>query len=126
LYYDFQTAFGISDDERVSLGPRGVGRGSYDGGGIPNPLTNVPGVSQGTLLQFRSPTAFTGVSLMQALPTVRANLAAQRGNPNNTDFSVTNIEVDKQGSVVDAHMPNASSTNFSLGMQRELARDFVV
>jgi hypothetical protein len=126
LYYDFQTAFGISDDERVSLGPGGVGRGSYDGGGIPNPLTNVPGVQQGTLLQFRSPTAFTGESLVQALPTIRANLAAQRGNPNNTDFSVTNIEVDKQGSVVGAHMPNASSTNVGLGVQRELARDFVI
>ena len=60
IYYDFQTAFGISDDERVSLGPRGVGRGSYNSGGIPNPLTNVPGVPQGTLLQFFSPTAFTG------------------------------------------------------------------
>jgi hypothetical protein len=126
IYYDFQTAFGISDDERVSLGPRGVGRGSYDSGGIPNPLTNVPGVPQGTLLQFFSPTAFTGESLIEALPIIRANLAAQRGNPNNTDFSVTNIEVEKQGSVVDGHMPDASSTNVSLGVQREIARDFVI
>ena len=126
VYYDFQTAFGISDDERVSLGPRGVGRGSYDSGGIPNPLTKVPGVEQGTLLKFLSPTAFTGDSLMQALPSIRANLAAQRGNPNNTDFSVTNIEVDKQGSVVDSHMPNASSVHLSFGVQRELARDFVI
>ena len=126
IYYDFQTAFGISDDERVSLGPRGVGRGSYDSGGIPNPLTNVPGVPQGTLLQFFSPTAFTGESLMEALSTIRTSLAAQRGNPNNTDFSITNIEVAKQGSVVDTHMPNPSSTNVSLGVQREIARDFVI
>ena len=126
IYYDFQTAFGISDHERVSLGPRGVGRGSYDSAGIPNPLTSVPGVPQGTLLQFFSPTAFTGVFLLQALPAIRADLTAQRGNPNNTDFSITNIEVDKQGSVVDTHMPNASSTNVSLGVQREMARDFVI
>jgi hypothetical protein len=126
MYYDFQTAFGILDDERVSLGPRGVGRGSYNSGGIPNPLTSVPGVPQGTLLQFFSPTAFTGKSLMEALSTIRASLAAQRGNPNNTDFSITNIEVDKQGSVVDTHMPNSSSTNVSLGVQREIARDFVI
>jgi hypothetical protein len=126
IYYDFQTAFGISDDERVSLGPRGVGRGTYSSGGIPNPLTNVPGVPWGTLLQFFSPTALNGSFLMEALPTIRANLAAQRGNPNNTDFSVTNIEADKQGSVVDTHMPNTTSTNFSLGVQRQVARDFVI
>ena len=126
IYYDFQTAFGISDEERVSLGPRGVGRGSYDSAGIPNPLTNVPGVPQGTLLQFFSPTRFTGQHLMEALPIIRASLAAQRGNPNNTDFSITNIEVDKQGSVVDTHMPNATSTNVSLGVQREIAPNFVV
>ena len=103
-----------------------MGRGSYDSGGIPNPLTKVPGVEQGTLLKFLSPTAFTGDSLMQALPSIRANLAAQRGNPNNTDFAVTNIEVDKQGSVVDSHMPNASSVHLSFGVQREIARDFVI
>ena len=44
IYYDFQTAFGIADEERVSLGPRGVGRGSYVGAGIANPLNNVQGV----------------------------------------------------------------------------------
>ena len=126
IYYDFQRAFGISDDERVSLGPRGVGRGTYSSGGIPNPLTNVPGVPPGTLLQFFSPTAFNGAFLMEALPTIRANLAAQRGSPNNTDFSVTNIEADKQGSVVDTHMPNTTSINFSLGVQRQVARDFVI
>ena len=126
IYYDFQTAFGISDDERVSLGPRGVGRGTYSSGGISNPLTNIPGVPPGTLLQFFSPTAFNGAFVMEALPTIRANLAAQRGNPNNTDFSVTNIEADKQGSVVDTHMPNTTSTNFSLGVQRQVARDFVI
>lgn len=126
IYYDFQTAFGISDDERVSLGPRGVGRGSYNSGGIPNPLPSVPGVPQGALLQFFSPTAFTGESLIEALSTIRASLAAQRGNPNNTDFSVTNIEAGKQGSVVDTHMPNSSSTNVGLGVQREITLDFVI
>jgi len=47
IYYDFQTSVDIADDERVSLGPRGVGRGSYFSGGIGNPLTNIPGVAQG-------------------------------------------------------------------------------
>ena len=39
---------------------------------------------------------------------------------------MTNIEADKQGSVVDTHMPNSSSTNVSIGVQREIARDFVI
>ncbi|HEV2618234.1 MAG TPA: hypothetical protein VGU63_16665, partial [Candidatus Acidoferrales bacterium] len=92
----------------------------------PNPLTNVPGVPQGTLLRFFSPTSFNGASLLDALPIIRGNLTAQRGNPNNTDFSVTNIEADKQGSVVDTHMPNTSSIDFSLGVQRQVARDFAI
>ena len=126
LYYDFQTAFGIADNERVSLGPRGVGRGLYVGAGIENPLNNVPGVPQGTLLNFFNPTNFTGSALLEALPAIQASLIALRGNPNNRDPSVTNIEVDKQGSFVDAHLPNASSSQVNLGMQREVARDLVV
>ena len=46
VYYDFQSSTGISDEERVSLGPRGVGRGSYYSGGIRNPLTDVPGLAR--------------------------------------------------------------------------------
>ncbi len=98
IYYDFQTAVGIADEERVSLGPRGVGRGSYFSGGIRNPLTDVPGVPLGTLLDLSNPTLFTGATALQVLPTIRADLAQARGDPNNRDFSVTNIEVDKQGS----------------------------
>ncbi len=126
LYYDFQTAFGIADNERVSLGPRGVGRGLYVGAGIANPLNSVPGVPQGTLLNFFNPTNFTGTTLLEALPAIQASLAARRGNPNNRDSSVTNIEVDKQGSFVDAHLPNASSSQVNIGMQREVARDLVI
>ena len=67
IYYDFQTSVGIADEERVSLGPRGVGRGSYFSGGIGNPLTDVPGVSQGSLLDFQNPTLFTGATALQIL-----------------------------------------------------------
>jgi hypothetical protein len=126
IYFDFQTAFGIADNERVSLGPRGVGRGNYVGAGIANPLVNVDGVPQGTLLNFFNPTKFTGASLLEALPVIRANLTVQRGDPNNTDFSVTNIEVDKQGSIVDGHLPNPSSTQVGVGIEREFVQDFVI
>jgi hypothetical protein len=119
VYYDAQIAFGIADPERVSLGPRGVGRGSYFSGGIRDPIT-------GTLLNFANPTTFTGASLLQILPMIRANLAQLRGDPSNRDFSVTNIEVDKQGSVDAMDFPSVSATHFSLGVQREFARDLVV
>src|SRR6202040_30232 len=119
VYYDAQTPFGIADNERVSLGPRGVGRGSYFSGGIRDPVT-------GTLLNFSNPTTFTGASLLQILPVIRGDLAQLRGDPNNRDFSVTNIEVDKQGSLDATHLPSVSATHFSLGVQREIVRDLVV
>ena len=126
IYYDFQTPFGEADPERVSLGPRGVGRGTYLSTGIANPLVGIPGVPPGTLLDFRNPTLFTGATLMQALPAIRSALEQQRGDPDNRDFSVTNIEVDKQGQVVDSNVPNTSATHASIGVQRELAQDFVI
>jgi len=119
VYYDAQTPFGIADPERVSLGPRGVGRGSYFSGGIRDPNT-------GTLLDFSNPTTFTGASLLQILPIIRANLTQLRGDPSNRDFSVTNIEMDKQGSVDAVDFPSVSATHFSLGVQREVAHNLVI
>jgi hypothetical protein len=119
VYYDFQTSYPIADDERASLGPRGVGRGSYFSGGIRDPVS-------GTFLDFTTPTLFTGATTLQVLPTIRAELAQARGDPNNRDFSVTNIEVDKQGPVDASNLPNTSATHVSLGVQREIARDLVV
>jgi hypothetical protein len=126
VYYDFQASTGISDEERVSLGPRGVGRGSYYSGGIRNPLTDVPGVAQGTLLEFDTPTLFTGATALQALPAIRTTLTQERGNPNNPDSSVTNIEADKQGVVVARDWPSPYSVHVSLGVQREIMRDLVI
>jgi hypothetical protein len=126
VYYDFQSSTGISDEERVSLGPRGVGRGSYYSGGILNPLTDVPGVPQGTLLQFDTPTLFTGATALQALPAIRTTLAQERGDPNNRDLSVTNIEADKQGFVVARDWPSPYAVHVSLGVQREIMRDLVI
>ena len=126
VYYDFQTSADIADVERISLGPRGVGRGSYFSGGIGNPLTGVPGVPQGSLLDLTNPTMFTAALALQALPMIDANLALLRGDPNNRDFSVTNIEADKQGAVNAGNFPNPVATHVSLGVQREVARDLVV
>ena len=126
IYYDFQTSTDISDEERVSLGPRGVGRGSYYSGGIRNPLTDVPGVPKGILLQFDTPTLFTGATALQALPAIRTTLAEERGDPNNRDFSVTNIEADKQGFVVARGWPSPYAVHINLGVQREIMHDLVI
>ncbi len=126
IYYDFQTATSIADDERTSLGPRGVGRGYYFSGGIGNPLTDVPGVAQGTLLDFQNPTLFTGATTLQVLPSIRADLAQARGDPNNRDYSITNIEADKQGPVVASNLPSPSAIHVSLGVQRQIVRDLVI
>ena len=126
IYYDFQAPFLIADPERVSLGPRGVGRGSYFSGGIGNPLTDVPGVPPGTLMDFNYPTMFTGATVQQILPGLRAQLAQQRGDPNNRDFSLTNIEVDKQGSVDATDLPSPSAVHVNVGIQREIAHHLVI
>lgn|SRR6185437_4289570 len=126
MLHNFQTGFGIADEERTSLGPRGGGRGSYVGAGIANPLNNISGVPMRTPLNFVRPTQFTGTTLLEALPAIQASLERQRGDPNNTDFSVTNIEADKQGSFVDKDLPNESSAQAGLGVQYRLAHDFVI
>jgi len=126
IYYDFLNPVFIADEERVSLGPRGVGRGSYFSGGIGNPLTDIPGVSAGTLMDFNFPTMFTGATAYQILPSVRNQLAQLRGDPNNRDFSVRNIEVDKQGSVDAADLPSPTAVHVNFGVQREIAHDFVI
>ena len=128
VYYDSQSQFVFAgaDPERVSLGPRGVGRGAYAGAGIPNPLNDVPGIPQGTLLNFISPTFFTGAQLLRALPAIQTSLSQLRGDPNNRDFSVRNVQIDKQGHVIDRHLPSISSRQLTFGMQREIAAGFVI
>jgi hypothetical protein len=126
IYYDFETSFGIADPERVSLGPQGVGRGTYAGAGIANPLADVLGVPYGAPLNFSGPTLFTGVQLLRALPIIQSTLTQLRGDPNNQDFSIRNIEADKQGFVVAANLPSPSSRHASIGIQRKVGADFVV
>jgi hypothetical protein len=136
LYYDRNQA-NIADTERSLLAPRGVGRApNLSGSGVPNPLPGVPGVPLGTPLDFlSSPTAFTAADLLEILPAIRADELRRRGDPNNRDFSIRNIEVDKQAGgvtsassaalwVQDATTPY--SLHYSLGLQREIAHNLVL
>ena len=106
IYYDTLSISSFAE-ERASLGPRGTGRTSF-------------------LKNFNNPTLLTGAQVMAMLPQLQADLSRKRGDPNNRDFSVRNIEADKLGSLSAPDLATPYATHLSLGMQREIARDLVV
>jgi hypothetical protein len=126
VYFDVIVPYPIADNERVSLGPRGVGRGRYPSVSIQNPSSDIPGVPRGASLDFANPSLFTGARLMEWLPVIRADLVRRRGDANNRDFSITNIEADKQGFVMGQSVPNPYSIHANAGVQRQLTGDFVL
>ena len=126
IYYDVFNINTMLDQERNSLGPRGTGRTNYQHTRIANPLPNIPGVPFLAPFTFTNPTLFTGTHLMTILPALRADLLQRRGDPNNRDFSVRNIEVDKLGQVGLRDLTTPYAIHLSLGVQRELARDLVL
>ena len=82
----------------------------------------------GGRLTFRpAPTQFTGSNLLAILPGVRANLAQQFGDPDNTDLAIRNIDVFKQGSGIMAHdFVSPYSVHVNVGIQREISPDLVL
>jgi hypothetical protein len=128
IYYDFFFADMINT-ERALLQPPGSGRQTILGSAIGNPLSGIPGVPSGTPLNFTgNPTLFTAADLMSVLPAVRAQLSSTLANP---DPSLTSVQILKQVAgatniLFPTNLPSWSSQQFNLGVQRELARDFVV
>ena len=117
LFYDNNLNAVPANSERKALSPRGTGRSTLNGSGIS---------WNGVALDFQiAPTNFTGADLLSILPGIRAGLLAQR-DPNNRDFSVRNIDVDKQGEIYDHDFTTPYAVHLNLGIQRELARDLVV
>jgi hypothetical protein len=70
-----------------------------------------------------TPTRFTGANLLACLPTLRAQLAQDLAN---ADQTLPAIQLTKQGTLNPADVPSMSSVHVNLGIQREIARDFVV
>ena len=120
IFYDFLFYMGL-DDERALLGPPGLGQQAIPGSSIACPVS--PVCPAGTRLNFTSPTPFTGGNLMAILPAVRADLLQRLAN---ADRSVQAIQVTKTGTLNPAHVPSSSALHVNLGVQREIARDFVV
>jgi hypothetical protein len=125
VYYDTLSIVPF-DPERTSLGPRGTGRTNFQNTRIINPLSNIPGVPEGMPLNFLTPSRFTGADLMSILAMVRTDLLRQRGDPNNRDFSVRNIEVDKLGQTSAPDLFTPYAIHLNLGLQREFTHNLVL
>jgi hypothetical protein len=126
IFYDFLMQASL-DPERALLGAPGLGRQNILGSSIRNPLPDIPGVLLGTPLDFRgSPTLFTGADLMAILSSIRADQQqklAYTGDP-----SVRAIQITKQAptQIYPVNSPVPSSQQFDIGVQRQVAHDFVV
>jgi hypothetical protein len=124
IFYDF--FFATLDAERALLGPPGLGRQAIAGTSIANTLPNIPGFPVGTALNVTgNPTPFTGANLLSILPAIRAGLTSSLTN---ADPALQSIQITKQatGGFFPADVPNPSAQHFNLGVQREIARDFVL
>ena len=126
IFYDFLIQPTL-DPERALLGQPDLGRQNIAGSSVLNPLSDIPGVSLGTPLDFRgSPTLFTGADLLSILSYIRAGQQqklAYHGDP-----AVRAIQIIKQASsqLYPVNSPSPSSQQADIGMQRQVARDFVV
>ena len=126
MYYGPQGLTSSMDAERASLGPPGLGLQTYQGTSIPNPLPGVPGVPVGKLLNFTgSPTLFTASDLLSVLPAIRSGLIQHLAN---ADPTVEAIQITKQApaAIFPENVPNPSSLQANIGIQREIGRDFVL
>ncbi len=134
IYYDTMN-IEVRLLERASIGPLGTGRVLLDDSiffssiasalnfnALPPPLRPT---------NFSSgPTPFTGAQFVQLLPSLRAAASAQLGqNPTNSDLTIRNINVFKTSPGLDLFVNDFRppvADHFSVGIQRELARDWVL
>jgi hypothetical protein len=128
LFYGLLNSFTL-DAERAALGPAGLGRQTFPGVAILNTLPGVPGVPVGTALDFHAAaTSFTGADLMAILPSIRAGLAQSLAN---ASPALPAIQVNKTLSgantgLYPADFPSPSALHSNIGVQRQIAGDFVL
>ena len=103
-------------NERYLLAPLGTGRLTMTGADMR---------WNGALVNAQ-PTTFTAAQLLATLPDLRAELV-QSLNPQNRDDTVRNIHRTKEGAnLSDPSNRTPSAIHLTLGVQRELAEQFVV
>lgn len=123
LFYDF--GFNpILEVERALLGPPGLGRQNISGNRLFNCLPGIPGVPVGWALNFNTPTRFSGANLLACLPLIRAELTR---NLASADRTIQAMQLSKQALGLNpVDVPTVSALHVNVGIQREVARDFVV
>jgi hypothetical protein len=126
VYYEPLASQGL-DAERATLGPPGLGLQTFGGSALLNTLPGVPGVPIGAPLDFRNkPTLFTGADLLTILPGLRDGLVQALAR---ADQTVQAVQLTKQVTgtgVFPSDCKTSSALHSTFGLQRELARDFVV
>ncbi|MGH8248332.1 MAG: hypothetical protein ACREUU_18085, partial [Gammaproteobacteria bacterium] len=138
IYYNTQLIWQRLE-ERSYIGPYGNGRIQFPGTAIPNPIPNLPVIpglpagsqqaSLGVPLNFdRNPTSFNLGHLVSILPQIGAAAAAQWVRPvSQLSLDVRGVEVNKAATNLNPmSFPTPYSEHFSIGVQREIARDWVV
>ena len=128
IYYDSMELWKRLS-ERAYIGPIGNGRYPLPGSLVPNPIDGIPGVPQGTPLEFNSnPTPFTAGYLTQILDPVISGLAgtlASFGSP--TDLAKRGINLFKTASdLYPSNYRPPQSQHFSLGVQQRVGNDWVI
>jgi hypothetical protein len=116
-------------NQRILFGPAGNGLASFSGAGLANPKPGSTG-----LLNFTTPTNFTGEDMLTYLPAIRNQLTALYNTFNGKDLSYRGINFTKTvqgGQGLDAVYDADSSKfpysiNFDLGVQRVIMRNLSV
>jgi hypothetical protein len=126
IYYEPLSSVNL-DTERATLGPPGLGRQTFPGSALQNTLPGIPGVPVGASLDFShgSPTLFSGADFLMILPLLRSGLVQSLANANP---AVQAIQLTKQAGtgVFPSGYKTSSALHSSVGVQREIARDFVL
>jgi hypothetical protein len=114
--------------ERNYINPLGSGYITLPGSAIANPVPGLQGAPVGKTLNFTTPTAFTGAVLTAILPAATAQAEQLVPvNPNNTDLSLTTIDLFKTGTeLIPPNFSPSSAQHFSLGVERQLTKDLAV
>ena len=125
IYYEPLSSVGL-DAQRATLGPPGLGRQMFPGSSLQNTLPGIPGVPFSTSLDFsHGPTLFTGADFVSILPPIRSGLVKGLAN---ADPAIQVIQLTKSSKtgVFPSDYKTSSALHASVGVQQEIARDFVL
>jgi hypothetical protein len=124
LFYDFLFPPYL-DNERALLSPPVSGRQNISGNRLFNCLPGIAGVPVGAPLNFpNTPTRFRGAHLLTCLPAIRSDLEQSLAN---AERSVQAIQLTKQAAGLSpVDVPSWSALHVNVGVQREIARSFVL